>query len=174
MTIEAKTLEKGFRLVLKTTPEILTPIIRTISSEFKWGDLDYWSVEETKSASPDYRKILIGVRKIAGDSIVCDDCIGVITMLKGGKDKTLFRIPPRGKWYINIAPNALPFPPPHKDISNISNDKFCWFYDESYFSRLLDRLSIEFQQLGFIETPVQKVWRLLKEIKERIPSIRII
>jgi hypothetical protein len=174
MSRKTKNLEKGFSLVLKANPEVLSRIVEIISSEFKWEELECWSMEETKTASPDYRKILICVRKTVDGSIASEDCIGIVELVSGGQNLTSFRIPPRSKWHINIAPKTLPFLDPEKDISGISSNKFGWFYNETYFYHLLDSLCDEFQKLGYMETRLGRLWRWLKEIKERIPSIRII
>lgn len=173
MSRKTKNLEEGFSLVLKANPEVLSRIVEIITSEFKWEELDYWSVEETKTASTNYRKILICVRKIVDGSIASEDCIGIVELVSGGQNLTSLRIPPRSNWHIDIGPKTLSFLDPEKAISGINSNKFYWFYDESCFSRLLDRFFIEFQDLGFMETRVQRVLRRLKEVKELIPSIRI-
>ena len=148
MTQKTKAFEKAIELVLKATPEVLSPVIKTVASEFTFKDLHYWSTEEAGSASSAFRKMLITILDVIEDSIASEDCIGIITLQSLASDKTLFRIPPRSEWYINIEPKTLP------QLSykgHINKDVFNLFWDESYFTHLLERLFAEFQRLEFVD-----------------------
>jgi len=166
VTQGTKTFEKALELHLKRTPDVLSPAIKTIASEFKYEGLDYWSIEETRSATPTFRKILIGVLHIVDNSIASKDCVGIIRLQSLGVDRTLLCIPARNQWYINIQPETLP---ELRHKGGASRDDFCLYYDESYFAYFLDKLFAELRRLGFKETLPQKLWRLLKDINERIP-----
>ena len=144
--------ENALEIVLRETPDILSPFIKTIVSEYSYEGLHYWLKEETKTSSSSYRKILIGI--MHGDdetkSIIKEDCIGILTLQSLGSGKAILRVPPRSKWHINIEPETLYFLA-EEDLSHISNDKFNWYYNDSYFTRLLEALFTEFQRLGFID-----------------------
>ena len=148
MTQEAKAFGKAIELVLRATPEVLSPIIKTIASEFEFKDLHYWSKEEAESASPAYRKMLITILDVIEDSIASEDCIGIITLQSLALDTTLFRIPPRSEWYINIEPKTLP---QLRYKGHVNKDEFNLSWDESYFTHLLEILFAEFQRLEFID-----------------------
>ena len=139
---------KAIELVLNATPEVLSPLIGTVASEFMFKNLHYCSREEVKNASAAFKKVLITTLEVDEDSIVNEDCVGVITLQLLPKDRTLFRIPPRSEWYISIEPETLP---QLEYEGHVDKDKFNLFWDESYFTHFLERLFAEFQRLAIVD-----------------------
>ncbi|MBE9512592.1 MAG: hypothetical protein IMY77_00810 [Chloroflexi bacterium] len=158
---------QAIELELRTTPDVLSPVIRTYTSEFKYKGLSYKAIKESVTASQTFRKILITVAKFEGSSISHEDGIGIITIQSLGDVKSMFRIPPRKQWHINIEPKTIAIAgDPTCYGSHIARNNFNLFYDDSYFSHFLGVLLSELQRLGFKETKKQKAWRKFKEILE--------
>ena len=165
MTPAAKTFTKYIELTLRNTPEVLVPMMQKFTSELKRGDLGYRLIAEAESATLTYRKILITAGKSTDSAIESEDCVGIITLQSLGAGKTLLRIPPRRQWHINIAPETLAFlGKPTEQISQITGDKFYWFYDESCFAYFVEKFTAELQRLGFRETSFQKAQHWFKRI----------
>jgi len=168
INLKEKPFEQAIELELKTTPETLCSVIKTVASEFKWGKLHYRAAVDSKGTTSSFRKILIIAANIVGSSIENEDAIGIVTLQKlGENDKTLLRIPPRNQWHINIEPETLAVGgDPTCNSSHISKTEFCLFFSESYFTHFLEKLHSEFQRLGFKETKSQKAWQRFKEALE--------
>ena len=160
---------KAYELTLKSTPDVISPIIKRVIDEFKYKDLGYYSIEEKQRASPIYRKIAAVAGEVMDTSIGCEDCIGIITLQSLGNDKTLFRIPPRDQWYICIKPKTLPN---LQWEGHVNKHEFYLFFDESCFINLYEKLLAEFKRLNFIETLLEKVWRLFKEFIGLAKAVR--
>jgi hypothetical protein len=154
MADKSKSFTQTVEIVLKTSPDLLTPIIKTVVSEFKYEEgLAFWTIEETETATNNYRKILVVALEIIETSIASEDCIGIITLMSLPNDLTLFRIPPRDHWYIKTTPHTMNHLPLEEHVRN--ND-FYLFWNESSFNRVVERLFIEFQRLGFIDFKKEK------------------
>lgn len=161
---EAEAFEKSFELVLNTTPAVLSPIIRTVVSEFEPEEgIGYHSIEESESASSSFRKILIIALEVIENSIASEDCIGIITLQSLVSNQTLFRVPPRGHWYFTDGSKSLPN---LKIEGHVSNDEFNLYWNESYFTKMLERLISEFYRLSFLNLKAEKAplgFKLLKK-----------
>jgi hypothetical protein len=149
MVDNSKPFAEATEIILKTTPDVLSPIIKTVIAEFECDEnRAFWLIEETETATSSYRKILVEAMEIMENSIASEDCIGIITLQSLPNGCTLFRIPPRDHWYINIKPHKMT----HLRLEeHVGNDDFYLFENVSSFNRVLDRLFIEFQRLGFID-----------------------
>lgn len=142
-------LSKGIRKQLSGTPEELTPHIIRVSREFRFTDgFNCYGEEESYETSPFSKRFMI--YRITGGRLPhvgymgakpeeLPYSIGIISLQSLPNNKTLF-----------IAKYALP-----------SCDS-----EGSYFDSYLERLSLEFKNLGIEETAYRKTWRWFKGIIE--------
>jgi hypothetical protein len=154
MTKQQESFEHPLEIAVNDTPAVICPIIKTIVSEFKPENGPAYSSEiESKSSTENYKKLLIIALEIVEDSIASADSIGIITLQSLPNNQTLFRIPPRSNWYFNNAPKILDNV---KITGHVSNDEFNKYWNESYFTKVLERIVSEFQRLGFINLQDKK------------------
>ncbi len=154
MTEQQKSFEKPLEMVVNATPDVISPIIKTAVSEFKHEEGLAYSIEvEQKSQTDNYKKMLVIALEITGDSIASVDNIGIITLQSLPNNQTLFRIPPRSNWYFTDAPDVL------KDLQmmeHVNKDEFNLYWNESYFTKVLERIVSEFYRLSFISLKTEK------------------
>jgi len=145
---------KPLEIILKGTPKILYPIIKTTVSEFEAeAGLAYGIEEETDSSTDDYKKLLVIVLEIIENSIASADCIGIITLQSLENNQTLLRIPPRGHWFFNNAPDVVG---KLEMKGHVSKDEFNLYLNESYFTKVLEKIVSEFYRLSLLDLKTEK------------------
>ena len=154
MTEQQKSFETPLEIVVNATPDVINPIIKTVVSEFTHEEGLAYSIEvETRSSTDNYKKLLVIALEIMGESIASADCVGIITLQSLSNNQTLFRIPPRSNWYFTNAPKIL------KDLQmmgHVNKDEFNLYWNESYFTKVLERIVSEFYRLSFIDLKTGK------------------
>jgi len=150
----AKPFEEQIEFVLDASPSVLMTVIKTAAHEFEpQKGLAYTIWEELESSSDSYKKMSVTALEIIEDSVASEDCIGIITLQALNINQTLFRIPPRKHWYISIKPHILPS---SMIEGHVTNNEFNLYWDDSYFTKMLERLISEFYRLGFIDLKTEK------------------
>jgi hypothetical protein len=151
---QRKSFDKPLEMIVNATPAIISSVIKTAVSEFKHEEeLTYSTEVEPKSSTDNYRKVLVIALGIAGDCIAATDCIGIITLQYLASNRTLFRIPPRSNWYFSNAPKIL------RDLQmmgHVRTNEFNLYWDESYFTKVLERIVSEFYRLNFLDLKTLK------------------
>jgi hypothetical protein len=153
---QAKSFNESIEIIVNSTPAVLSPIVRTVVSELEpEAGLRYSVSEESNSASDVYRRLLIIALEVAENSqILSADCMGIITLQSLGSSQTLFRIPPRKNWRFVDAPSVL-------ELSEckglVNRHSFNLHWDESYFTKVLERIVSELYRLGLLELKMEKV-----------------
>jgi len=154
MTEQQKSFEKPLEIVVNATPDVISPTIKTVVFEFEHEEGLAYSVEvEQESQTDNYKKLLVIALEIIGDSIASADSIGIITLQSLANNQTLFRIPPRSTWYFTDAPNVL------KKLEmqgHVNKDEFNLYYNELYFTKVLERIVSELCRLNFIDLKTEK------------------
>ena len=145
---------KSLEIIVKSTPKILYPIIKTTVSEFEpEAGLAHGVEEEPDSSTDDYKKLLVIALEIIGNSIASADCIGIITLQSLENNQTLFRIPPRGHWYFNNAPEVIN----NLEMKgHVNKDEFNLYFNESYFTKVLEKIVSEFYRLSLLDLKTEK------------------
>jgi hypothetical protein len=155
MDKQAQTDDHPIELVVNATPSILSPIIKTIVREFKPEEgLGYAIYEESRSASNAYRKLLVVAFGVAVNAQITKvDCTVIMTLQSLGNDQTLFRVPPRDNWTFTNAPRILS----DSDCKGLVNKyAFNLHWNESYFTKVLEKILNEFYRLSFIDLKIAK------------------
>jgi hypothetical protein len=155
MDKQAKTDSHPIELVVNATPSVLSPIIKTAVREFEPEEgLEYAVYEESRSTSDAYRRLLVVAFGVAVNAqITRVDCIGIITLQSLGTNQTLFRVPPRDNWTFTDAPHILS----NSDCKGLVNRyAFNLHWNESYFTKVLEKILNEFYRLSFIDLKIEK------------------
>ena len=125
--------EDAIEIVLRGTPEIIVPLIRTVADKSSFRGCKYYLPGEAgiviSTAFAEFQ-----IQLVTGHPF---PTIGIITLQElADKHTTLLTVPPRSQWG---ASEALEFDG-----------------DGSYFTHFLGRLFAEFQRLGFIDFREEK------------------
>jgi hypothetical protein len=155
-------LGKEIRRQLSGTPEEIAPHIVRVAQEFQFQGFKYLAQEVSYKSSRFSKKFTILCGKYVGPQIWFiggdEDDEGIIPQVYPKEEKA--------KSLHDIGTIILQSLPENKTLM-ISKPKLSNFDSEgSYFDSFLERLSLEFKNLGIEETTVQKTWRWFNRIIE--------